>query len=399
VNLLFADCFSGISGDMFLAALIDLGVKKDWLYEELSSLGLPPFSLDVSTVRKGAIQCTQCRVIDRSSHPAERGLPEITGMIEEGPLKPHIKEKAVHLFRVLAEVEATIHGISVEKVHFHELGALDALVEIIGVLLSYDRLGIDALFVSPLPLGRGIISTRHGPIPIPSPATVALLKDVPVIHSGLESELVTPTGALLASQLAQGFGMPPRMRIQRVGYGAGERDLPERPNCLRLILGETDGEYEEESIEVLECDIDDMNPEFYPHLTEHLFGAGALDVTLCQIIMKKGRPGTRMTVLSQIHTTSQLVTILLAESSTIGVRINRVVRSRASRRIVEIQTAYGPVRVKCAWRDKTLLNIAPEYEDYSRISRRYNRPVKSIYQEIMAEALKQVKNLVDNREI
>ncbi|MGA1795723.1 MAG: nickel pincer cofactor biosynthesis protein LarC [bacterium] len=399
MNILFADCFSGISGDMFLGALIDLGVERDWLCESLSSLGLPPFSLEVATVRKGAIQCTQCRVIDRGGPPVERGLREITGMIEASPLRPSIKEKAVRLFSVLGEAEATIHGIPVEKVHFHELGALDALVEIIGVLLGYDRLGIDALFVSPLPLGRGVISTRHGPIPVPSPATVALLKDVPVIHTGLDAELVTPTGALLATQLAKGFGMPPQMKIQRVGYGAGERDLPERPNCLRLILGETDGEYEEETIEVLECDIDDMNPEFYPHLTERLFNAAALDVTLCQIIMKKGRPGTRVTVLSRIHTTTQLVAILLAESSTLGVRIHRVSRSKASRRIVKIQTAYGPVRVKCAWRDTTLLTISPEYEDYSEISRKYNRPVKSIYQEIMSEALKQVKNLVDQREI
>ena len=293
MNLLYADCFSGISGDMLLGALIELGIDRDWLLSELSSLKIPSFTLETSKVRKGAIQCTQCKVIPQAPQKDKRGLPEIAEIIEKGHLKKNIKDQALHLFGLLADIEAKIHGIPVSDVHFHELGAIDSLVEILGILIGYDQLGIDALYASPLPVGHGIINTLHGPIPIPSPATVALLKDVPIIHTDIEAELVTPTGALLIKHLAKSFEIPPKMVIKQIGYGAGEQDLHQRPNCLRLIRGESDDGFEEEYIEVLECNIDDMNPEFYPQLMENLFGAGALDVSLSPIIMKKGGQAQR----------------------------------------------------------------------------------------------------------
>lgn len=399
MNLIYADCFSGISGDMFLGALIELGIDKDWLLAELSSLKIPAFTLDTAKVKKGAIQCTQCKVIPQKHERIKRGLPEITEMIEKSDLKPKIKDQALHLFRTLAHVEAAIHGIPISEVHFHELGAIDSLVEILAILIGYDHLGIDELYSSPLPLGSGIINTQHGPIPIPSPATVALLKDAPVIHTDIEAELVTPTGALLIKHLAKSFGIPPKMALKKIGYGAGERDLQQRPNCLRLIWGESDAGFAEEYIDVLECNIDDMNPEFYPGLMETLFDAGALDVSLSQIIMKKGRPGTKVTVLSGFGQTRELSSILMAETSSLGVRIQRVQRFKALRKVFTLQTRYGPVRFKCAWDGKKLINIAPEYEDYSLISRKYNRPMKSVYQEIISEALNQIENLVDNTEM
>jgi uncharacterized protein (TIGR00299 family) protein len=398
MNLIYADCFSGISGDMLLGALIELGIDKDWLHSELSSIGIPPFTIEINKVKRGAVNCTQCRVIAQDPQKVKRGIREISEIIEKSHLKNPIKDQALNLFLLLADVEAKIHNIPVTDVHFHELGAIDSLVEIIGVLIAYDHLNIDELYASPLPLGRGIINTQHGPIPIPSPATVELLKGIPVIFTDIEDELVTPTGALLVKHLVKGFEVQPKMVIKKVAYGAGERDLHEMPNCLRLIWGETDPGFEEEYIEVLECEIDDMNPEFYPRLMESLFNSGALDVTLSQIIMKKGRPGAKVTVLSAIDSTKRLSAILLTETSTIGLRINRVKRFKASRKIVKIQTQYGPVRCKCAWKGNNLINIAPEYEDYSKISRKYNRPVKSVYQEIIAEALKQTENIVDNSE-
>ncbi len=396
MNLLYADCFSGISGDMLLGALIELGIDKDWLHSEISSIGIPQFTIEINKIKRGAIQCAQYRVIAQEPQKVKRGIREISDIIEKSHLKKSIKDRALNLFLLLAEVEAKIHNIPVSEVHFHELGAIDSLVEIIGVLIAYDHLKIDELYASPLPLGRGIINTQHGPIPIPSPATVELLKGIPVVFTDIEDELVTPTGALLIKHLSKGFEAPFKMLIKKVAYAAGERDLCKRPNCLRLILGETDLGIEEESIEVLECDIDDMNPEFYPRLMEGLLNSGALDVTISQIIMKKGRPGVKITVLSALDSTKLLSAILLTETSTIGVRINRVRRFKASRKVITIQTQYGPVRCKCAWEGNNLINIAPEYEDYSEISRKYNRPIKSVYQEIIAEALKQTVNLVDN---
>ncbi|MGA1839475.1 MAG: nickel pincer cofactor biosynthesis protein LarC [bacterium] len=398
MNLIYADCFSGISGDMLLGAFIELGIDKDWLQSELSSIGIPPFILEIKKIMRGAINCTQCRIIAQEPQKVKRGIREISELINKSNLKQTIKDQALNLFLILADVEAKIHNIPVTDVHFHELGAIDTIVEIIGVLIGYDFLNIDRFYSSPLPLGRGIINTQHGPIPIPSPATVELLKDLPVIFTDSEHELVTPTGALLIKHLAKKIELQPKMVIKKIAYGAGERDLNERPNCLRLIWGETDNNLEEEYIEVIECEIDDMNPEFYPRLMEGLINSGALDVTLSQIIMKKGRPGVKVTVLSAIDSTKRLSEILLTETSTIGLRINKVKRFKASRKVIKIQTQYGPVKCKCAWKGDDLINIAPEFEDYSKISRIYNRPIKLVYQEIIAEALKQIVNLIDNNE-
>ncbi len=394
MNIIYADCFSGISGDMLLGALIELGIDMEWLQSELSCVGIESFRFETNKVKKGGIQCTQCKIICHGHEKVTRGIEDIKKIIKESNLKQNIKDNAIEIFQSLADAEAKIHNIPVSEIHFHELGALDSLVDILGVIIAFDNLGIKAFYSSPLPLGRGLINTQHGPIPVPAPATLALLSGIPVIHTGIEAELVTPTGAALVNALARGFGAPPEMVIKKIGYGAGTRDLPDRPNCLRLILGESEyisaDTLIEEYIEVLNCDIDDMNPEFYTYIMENLFNAGALDVTLSQIIMKKGRPGVRISVLAQMNSISKLVNILLTETTTTGIRVNRVRRYKASRQIKTVLTQYGPVRVKYAWKDNNMINVSPEYEDCFKIARKYNRPLKFIYQEIIAEVLKKL---------
>ncbi|MBN2374476.1 nickel pincer cofactor biosynthesis protein LarC [bacterium] len=401
MKIVFADCFSGVSGDMLLGALIGIGADKEFLYSELSSMQLDPFSLEVKGIKKGAMQCTQCRVITQSLQNSTRGINDIQKIIEKSPLKQAIKDRALKIFQDLAYVEAKIHDIPVSKIHFHEIGATDSLVDVLGVLIACDYLGIEAIYSSPLCLGRGIINTLHGPIPAPAPATLAILENVPVIHTGIEAELVTPTGAALIKHLSKRFGLPPQMTIRKIGYGAGQRDLPDRPNCLRLILGESDETFNEEIIQTIECDIDDMNPESYPYIMESLFEAGALDVSLSQIIMKKGRPGIRICVLSKIDSVKRLADVMLTETTTIGVRINQVRRYKASREVKTIRTQYGPVRFKYAWAGDKPVNLAPEYEDYSKIARKYNRPLKCIYQDIMDEVSKKIGNgnIVDKQKM
>jgi len=401
MKIIYADCFSGISGDMLLGALIELGVDKDWLQSELSAIQIEPFKIEIKRIKKGAIGCTQFRVISQGGKSLYRGFEQIKHSILKSRLKDKIKSQSLEIFHHIAEVESVIHTITIQEVHFHEIGAIDSIVDIVGTVIACDYLGIRDFFSSPLPLGRGSTTTEHGPIPIPAPATLAILEGVPVLHTDIETELVTPTGAALIKHLSRGFGLPPEMVIKAIGYGAGEKDLTDRPNCLRLIMGETaenlQGGYED-YIEVAECDIDDMPPEFYTYLMERLFSEGALDVSLSHTIMKKGRPGVRVTVLSEIGSVQRLVNILLTETTTIGIRDYRAHRNKALRKIETIQTEYGPVRVKYAFGKNSLLNISPEYEDCLQIARKYNRPLKIIYQEITARALKKL-NIVDKQKI
>lgn len=394
MRIAYFDCIAGISGDMILGALLDAGLPETALRERLAALRLTGFELRCQRVLKGGFGATQVDVLVADQVPARR-LPEIEAMVGESDLSPAIKERAIGIFRRLGEVEATIHGVTLEEVHLHELGGIDTIVDVVGALVGLDALGVERVYASPLPLGRGFVRGAHGPIPLPAPATLALLEGVPVVGSDLEVELVTPTGAALLSSLAVAFGPVPTMNLAAVGYGAGRRDLP-IPNVLRLLLGdhvspgdslpaptELDTQRAEfvitETLMVLEANIDDLNPEIYDYAMGRLFDAGALDVFLSPIQMKKNRPATLLRVLCRPDDADALMAIMFAETSTLGVRQQLVTRRCLARAIHVVETPYGLVRVKVAGWGQGQVKAAPEYDDCRQLAEASGVPLREVY--------------------
>jgi uncharacterized protein (TIGR00299 family) protein len=381
----YFDCFSGLSGDMTLGALIDLGLEAPELERLLNALKLGELRLEVRQVAKEHLRGIKVDFHLDGASP-ERNYPEIKALIEAAPLPGRTRELSLTMFRLLAEVEARIHGQPLEAVHFHELGAIDTILDVVGVAFGVEQLGITRVFVSPIPQGWGMIAGAHGRLPNPAPATLELLKGLPVYGTDLPGELVTPTGAAILRALEAEGELCPPMKLERVGYGAGSRDLPDHPNLLRLYLGEpvTALPGVREKVLVCETHIDDMNPELYELLMGNLFAAGALDVALAPIHMKKNRPGVRLTVIAPLAARESLLESLFSHSTTLGVRLTEVERVAAHRWHETITTPYGPLTVKVmeyAGRRR----LMPEYEDCRRLAEEHGLPLLEVYRLIPQE--------------
>ncbi|MGB8215196.1 MAG: nickel pincer cofactor biosynthesis protein LarC [Anaerolineales bacterium] len=383
MKIAYFDCIAGVSGDMLLGALVDAGLPLESLSEKLAALHLgQEFLLQARKVSKNGFAATKVDVIV-SAQEHGRHLAEIEAVVQASSLPEHIQAKASGMFRRLAEVEAGIHAQPVEHVHLHELGGVDTMVDVVGTLLGLEALGVEQIFASPLPLGGGFVQGAHGQIPLPAPATLALLKGLPVRGSPIEMELVTPTGALLLSSLCSAFGPIPAMTLTGQGYGAGGRDLP-IPNLLRLLLGEAaatrPGAAAVETLLLLETNLDDNTAEMNGYVMESLLAAGALDVFFTPIQMKKNRPATLLSVLCRPADTEALETILFRETSTLGVRRQPVERRCLERVTQTVDTPYGPIRVKVATLPDGTSKRAPEYEDCKQAARAHAVPLRDVYE-------------------
>jgi len=382
MRIAYFDCPTGVSGDMLLGAMLDCGVSIKEIRAGLALLHIEGYEIQEKRVIKSGLASTQVEVLVQDK-VKERRLTEIIAIVSESQLPEDIKEKAIEIFQRIGLVEANIHGLEIGKVHLHELGGLDTIIDVVGVLLSMQILEIEEAFASPLPLGRGQIQSAHGIIPLPAPATLALLEGVPIIGSESKDELVTPTGAALLTGLVQEFGMIPSMRLQKTGYGAGRRDTP-APNVLRLLIGEKSETirskypYQVENLTCLECNIDNMNPEIYSYLSECLFSAGALDVSLTPIYMKKNRPGTLITVLCTDEIAETVLDILFSETTTLGVRRNSMTRYSLERHVTQVSTPYGMVSVKFSHKGDRSWKYAPEYEDCRRLALEHHVPIARV---------------------
>jgi uncharacterized protein (TIGR00299 family) protein len=386
MTLAYFDCFSGISGDMTLGALVDAGLPIEVLRSELAKLDLSGYTLSSEKVRRSSLAATKVHVIlDEKKQPARR-LSDIQKIINGSSLSPAVKQKSLTIFQRLAEVEAKVHGTTPDKVHFHEVGAVDALVDIVGSVIGLEHLGITEIIGSPLNVGSGTVHTAHGKLPVPAPATAELLREIPLYSSSITFELTTPTGAALISTLATSFGPLPQMKVRSIAYGAGNKDIPGQPNVLRLLLGELLPAYNEDASMVIETNIDDMNPQLYDHLIEKLLAQGAQDVYLTPIIMKKGRPGILLTILTNRLHSDALLDILFRETTSIGVRICEVGRKKLDRELREIETTYGKVRIKVSSRGGEVLTVTPEYEDCKKLAEAKQVPLKQVIEEAKAQS-------------
>ena len=379
MKIAYCDCYSGISGDMFLGALIDAGLALEELRSGLAGLGLEAaYQLEANETHKGSLRATQFRVLLAGQAPAyERNLIDITRLIQGSDLPQQVIDHSLRIFTWLAEAEGHVHGVPPEQVHFHEVGAVDAIVDICGAALGLHLLGIKKLYASPLPLGGGQVDSAHGALPLPAPATLELLAatGAPTYQRPTHLELVTPTGAAILAALAE-FSQP-EMRLQRIGTGAGMRELP-WPNLLRLWVGESQSA-SQPGFSLIETNIDDMNPEFYGHVMQLLFEAGALDVFFTPIYMKKNRPATMLSVIATQQDEPKLATLLLRETSTFGVRVQPFTRYEAERSIVTISTAYGEIPLKLKLVDGKALSATPEFEVCRQIALEKQLPLETVF--------------------
>jgi uncharacterized protein (TIGR00299 family) protein len=384
------DCFSGISGDMTLAALIDAGVDLEAIEAGLASLGLP-IRIAVEKVKRNGIAATYVNV-DAPDQETHRHLPEVEEIIERGKLTEKQRQLAKRIFRRLAEAEAAVHGMPVDKVHFHEVGALDSIADIVGAAIGIDLLGVERFTSRSVPPGSGSVKCAHGIMPVPAPATANLLKGVPLATAPVTGELVTPTGAAILTTVVSEFTDQPEMTIETIGIGAGKRDPWEQPNVLRLFVGKAPDRFEprrndeRDLIAVLETNVDDAPPEIIGYCVERLFAAGALDVFTIPIQMKKNRPGMLLSVLADPAHITALETILFRETGTFGIRCGLVTRSKLRRESVTVDTPFGPVKAKKGWRGDGLTVLSPEYEDCARLAREQGVALRDVYQAVLDAA-------------
>ena len=375
MKIAYFDCCAGISGDMVLGALVDSGLDVSILRRELAKLHLGDYSISASKDERHHITGTNIKVrFKESGH--HRTFKEIKNIINKSRLTTKVKVLSTSIFENLAKAEAKVHGCRVDDVHFHEVGAIDSIVDIVGTAIGIEKLGIGQVYASPLPLGSGWVKTSHGRMPVPAPATLELLKGVPVASSPATSELTTPTGAAIIKTLSLSFGNMPHMEIEGTGYGIGDRSFKEIPNILRLIIGKRTGNTER--LIIVETNMDDMNPQIYEYLMSRLFKNGALDVFLMPIQMKKGRPAILLKVLCSENKKGNIIDTIFEETTTIGVRTYEVERHCLERRIENVSTPYGKVRVKVAERNGKVLNIQPEYEDCKEIAEKKKLPLKEV---------------------
>jgi uncharacterized protein (TIGR00299 family) protein len=387
VNALFFDCFSGISGDMIVGSLLDLGLLLEDLSAELSKLRLKNYKLSARRLVKSQIGATKFDVETTHEH-AHRSYADIAKIINESQLNGRVKDQATQIFYRLAEAEAKVHGSSINQVHFHEVGAVDAIVDIVAACIALEMLGIQRVYASALNVGNGLVETAHGTLPVPAPATVELLRGVPVYSNQVNGELVTPTGAAILTTISHSFGQLPLFRIEKVGYGAGSRDLAKTPNVLRVLQGQVeeaaDLTSEESSVLVVEANIDDMNPQIYGHLQERLLAMGVLDVFFAPVQMKKNRPGVLVTVVVPRELVEALSILLFEETTTIGVRYHPAQRQTLVRSLEEIQIEFGKANVKVSMLNEELSTFHPSMkiaEDYVE----HNVPYKWIQSRVIQE--------------
>jgi uncharacterized protein (TIGR00299 family) protein len=386
MKLAYFDCFSGISGDMTLGALADAGCDVEHIRTELRGLQVPGWELCATKVWKNGMAATQVQV-KTEEQQKHRSLPVILEILRESQLSTQVRERAAAIFRKLGEAEAQVHDLPVEKIHFHEVGAVDAIVDIVGACVGFSALGIERFACSPLNVGGGTAKMAHGVLPVPAPATANLLLGKPTYSNGVQRELVTPTGAAVVATLCDSFGPQPPMTVSAIGYGAGTADLEGQPNVLRIMIGETAEKavagYDEE-IAVIEANLDDMNPQIYGYFLEKALGAGALDVYTTPVQMKKNRPGTLLTVLCEPQDTNALMSLIFAETTTFGARTYRAQRRALPRESVNVSTSYGDVRIKLSRVNGRILHVAPEYDDCRKLAVAKNVPL----QQVISEALR-----------
>jgi uncharacterized protein (TIGR00299 family) protein len=386
MKLLYLDCFSGISGDMLLGALISLGCPASILQDAFEKLPIPPVRIDVRPVMKQGISSQKLTFIFDASDSEHRAYGEIRRILGQSALDDRIQGKTLEIFEALAEAESKIHGIEKDKVHFHEVGGLDTICDVVGAVVARETLKIEKVFASSLPFGQGEIECAHGILPNPAPATLELLKGFETHFLPYAMEFVTPTGAAILKAWVDPEKPVPLYRSRAIGYGAGDRELPGRPNVLRAILGEMAEENSEDQVLLLDTDVDDETPEVLAHVFKELFGQGALDVTAHGVIMKKGRLGTRITVVSPVDKHEALTDFLLRETSTLGVRILPVSRRLLPRDIVEVTTSLGKASVKVAFLPNGEKRISPEYETCSALAVHHHLPLRKVMDLVKQEA-------------
>jgi uncharacterized protein (TIGR00299 family) protein len=384
----YLEPFAGISGDMLLGALLDAGWRLDDLQSVVGALGLDGVQVEAESVVKQGIAGTQVQVIAPDAQP-QRHPADLKRIIEGAALPAEVKTCALTVIDRLAQVEAEVHGMLLEEVHFHEIGAVDTLVDVVGTISGFHALAIKRIECAPLPWSGGMIKTQHGLMPVPPPAVAALLKDIPVIGVDIQGEMVTPTGAVLAVTLADRFGEMPRLTVRSVGYGAGQRNWPDRPNLLRLVVGEAAddaGTAQVESLTMLACNLDDMQPEWYAPVMARLFDAGALDVWLTPIYMKKGRPAVMIEVLCEPGAASTLKQVLFEHTTTLGIREMAVTRRALPRRSRVVDTEYGPIRVKEALQPSGVWRPVPEHDDCLRLASEHGVSIRQVWLTALREA-------------
>jgi uncharacterized protein (TIGR00299 family) protein len=398
MKTLYFDCFAGAAGDMILGALIDAGLPFDQLQRALGSLAVDGYQVTADRTVKGGITAVKFRVHEVAAvaagappegapaAPSHRHhhhhLKDIRAAIDRSALSDAGKARANRMFTRLAEAEAAIHGMSLERVHLHEVGAIDSIIDIVGAVFALEWFGADRIVVSPMNLGGGMVRSAHGVFPVPAPATLRVLGDAPVYSTGLPFELLTPTGALVLTEYAEAYGPVPAMRIERIGYGAGDRDLPETPNVLRVVVGTSAATAETVPVMrvlVIACEIDDMNPQIFGALMDRLYAAGALEVFYQPVQMKKNRPGTLRTVVCRPADRRTLADLVFRETTTIGVRYHEMDRECLDRATVPVTTPWGEVRVKVARRGDDVLNAQPEFDDVARLAAAHGVPIKDVH--------------------
>src|ERR1700730_12640661 len=386
MKLAYFDCFSGISGDMTLGALLDAGCNIEYLRGELRGLQVPGWELSAEKVWKNGMAATYARVKTEDQH-THRSPNAILEILKNSELAPPVRERAAAIFQKLGEAEARVHDVPLEKIHFHELGAVDAIVDIVGACIGFHAFGIDKFACSALNVGGGTAKMAHGSLPVPAPATATLLQGKPTYSNGVQKELVTPTGAAIVATLCDSFGPQPPMSVTAIGYGAGTADLEGQPNVVRIMIGEaaekTVAGFDEE-IAVIEANLDDMNPQIYGYFLEKALAVGALDVYTTPVQMKKNRPGTLLTVLCKPQDTNTLMSLIFAETTTFGARTYRAQRRTLPRESVTVTTSFGDVRMKVSRVNGRVLHVAPEYDDCRKLAVERNVPL----QRVISEALR-----------
>ena len=411
IRALHFDCFAGVSGDMIIGALIDLGIDPEFLNAQLSSLGLAEYELKSERVKRSQIAAVKFTAEVNESRQPARTLADIREIINRSDLSEQVKVRSVQVFERLAEAEARVHATTREQVHFHEVGAVDSIIDTVGAMIGFEMLAIERFFSSPLRLGHGSVQTRHGLMPVPAPATAELLRGIPVYAGEIEGEFVTPTGAAIVTSVCESFGPMPRMQIVSAGYGAGSRDPKGFPNALRIVMGDVthaqaksndttfdQPAFEYETVMVIETNIDDMNPQAYGFVMDRAFALGALDVFMTAAQMKKARPGVLLTVLCDREATDSIIEMLLAETTTLGVRYTEAKRRVLDRAVETVETEYGRVRIKVARAGDRTLHFLPEYDDCERLALKTGTPVLEVQAAATARYRERMKKNTTNGE-
>jgi uncharacterized protein (TIGR00299 family) protein len=391
MKIAYIDCSAGISGDMCLGALLDAGVDLSAIKKGLKKLPIKNYNLSFKKVLRCGISATKVDVILKTNTGRQKAKgikwKDVEKIIKNSSLPDRIKNKGLHIFKRLFESEARVHGKAFDKIHLHELGGVDCIVDIFGTLIGFDILGIEKIYASPVNLGGGSIKTSHAVLSVPAPATIELLRGCPVYLSNIALEMTTPTGAAIVTGLKSNFSSLPEITVKKIGYGAGSRDITTMPNVLRIITGEEHKMPEHGSLDdivtIIETNIDDMNPQIYEDIVSKLFKAGAMDVFLENIIMKKGRPAVKLTVIIKEQDMEKMADILFKETTTIGLRFYRAHRKILHREIKKVKTKYGNVRIKISRLKDRIVNISPEYDDLKAISKRVKLPIKKISEDTL----------------